>query len=105
MPTKTLDQHIEMSPDIRSGKPRIAGRRITVADIVVWHEWLGHSADTIATEHDLTLADIYAALADIYAALAYYYDHRTEVDERIRESQAFAEHLKQQILSKLPHLS
>ena len=59
---KTLDQHIEISPEVRGGKPRITGRRITVADIVIWHEWLGRSADEIATEHDLTLADVYAAL-------------------------------------------
>jgi uncharacterized protein (DUF433 family) len=95
MSTKTLDQHIEVAPGVRGGKPRIAGRRITVADIVIWHEWLGQSADAIATEYDVTLADV-------YAALAYYYDHRAEIDESIRESQAFVEQIKQQIPSKLP---
>lgn len=98
MPTKSLDQHIVVTPAVRSGKPCIAGRRITVADIVVWHEWLGQSADVIATEHDLTLADV-------YAALAYYFDHRDEIDQSIQDSQAFAESLKQQKPSKLPRLS
>jgi uncharacterized protein (DUF433 family) len=63
MGTKTLDGHIEITKGIAGGKPRIAGHRITVQNIVIWHELLGRSADEIATEYDLTLADIYAALA------------------------------------------
>jgi uncharacterized protein (DUF433 family) len=78
MATKTLDQHIEITPAIAGGKPRVAGHRITVADIAVWHERLGKSADEIAAEYDLTLADV-------YAALAYYFDHRDEIDQSIRE--------------------
>jgi uncharacterized protein (DUF433 family) len=46
---KTLDQpienqHIEISPDVAGGKPHIARRRITVQDIVIWHERMGYSA-------------------------------------------------------------
>ncbi len=63
MAMKTLDQHIEVTPGITGGKPRIAGHRITVLNIVVWHERIGKSADEIAAEYDLTLADVYAALA------------------------------------------
>ncbi len=33
-----LTQHIEITPGIVGGKPRIAGRRITVQNIVIWHE-------------------------------------------------------------------
>src|ERR1700739_4139107 len=94
MITKTLDQHIEITPGVVGGKPRIAGRRITVQDIVILHEWMGRSADEIATEYDLTLADV-------YAALAYYYDHRLDIDEAIREGEAFVEALRQKIPSKL----
>ncbi len=43
------------------GKPHVARRRITVQNIVIWHEFMGHSADEIATEYDLSLADVYAA--------------------------------------------
>ena len=63
MGTKTLDQRIERTRGVLGGRPRISGRRISVEQIVVWHEWMGRSADEIATEYDLTLADIYAALA------------------------------------------
>ncbi|MEM6645779.1 MAG: DUF433 domain-containing protein [Bacteroidota bacterium] len=36
----TIDHYIEETPAVRSGKPHIAGRRITVADVAVWHERL-----------------------------------------------------------------
>ena len=76
------------------GRPRISGRRVSVEQIVVWHEWLGRSADEIATEYDLTLADV-------YAALAYYYDQQAEMDERIQDSQHFIDEVRQQIPSTL----
>ena len=91
---KTLEQHIEITPGISGGKPRIAGHRITVENIVIWHERMGKSADEIATEYDLTLADV-------YAALAYYFDHRAEIDQSIEESEVFVKTLRQQTFSKL----
>ena len=94
MITKTLDGHIEISKGIAGGKPRVAGHRITVQNIVVWHELLGRSADEIAAEYDLTLADV-------YAALAYYYDHRAEIDKSIEDSGSFVEALRQKTPSKV----
>lgn len=94
MGVRTLDQHIEITPGIAGGKPRIAGHRITVQNIAVWHERLGRSADEIATEYDLTLADV-------YAALAYYFDHRGEIDQAIADSEAFVRELRQQTPSKV----
>jgi uncharacterized protein (DUF433 family) len=94
MNAKTLDQHIEITPGIAGGKPRISGHRITVQNIAIWHERLGKSADEIATDYDLTLADV-------YAALAYYFDHRAEIDRSIEEGEAFAEALRQRCPSKV----
>jgi uncharacterized protein (DUF433 family) len=91
---KMLDDHIDITPGVTGGKPRIAGRRITVQNIAIWHERMGRSADEIATEYDLKLADV-------YAALTYYFDHRAEIDESIREGEAFAEALREQTPSKL----
>ena len=85
---------IEITPNISGGKPRIAGHRITVENIVIWHERMGKSVDEIATEYDLTLADV-------YAALAYYFDHRAEIDQSIEESKAFVKALRQQTFSKI----
>ena len=94
MTIQTLDQHIECTEGIADGKPRIAGHRITVQNIAIWHDRLGMSADEIASEYDLTLADV-------YAALAYYFDHRVEIDRSIAAGQAFAEALRQQMPSKV----
>ncbi len=94
MATRTLDQHIEISPGISGGKPRIAGHRITVHNIAIWHERMGMSADEIAAEYDLTLADV-------YAALAYYFDNRNEIDTQIEESKLFIEALRAHSPSKL----
>ncbi len=91
---KTLDQHIEVTPGITGGKPRIAGHRITVQNIAIWHDRMGKSADEIATEYDLTLADV-------YAALAYYFVHRIEIDQSIEESDLFVYNLNLHTPSKL----
>ncbi len=59
MTLKTLGQHIEITPSVAGGRPRIAGHRITVQNIVIWHEWMGRAADEIATEYNLSIADVY----------------------------------------------
>ena len=38
--TDVLAQHIVATPGTAGGKPRIAGRRITVQQIAIWHERL-----------------------------------------------------------------
>ena len=91
---QTLDRHIEITKGVAGGKPRIAGHRITVQNIAIWHEWLQLTADEIAAEFDLSLADV-------YAALAYYYDHREEIDQSIKENKSFVEILRRKIPSKL----
>ncbi len=83
----TIASHIDVTPGVAGGKPRIAGHRITVQNIVIWHERLGLSADEIATEYGLSLADV-------YAALAYYYDHREEIDRTVREDEEFIAQLR-----------
>jgi len=94
MTVESSNQHIEITPGVVGGKPRIAGRRITVQDIVIWHERLGKTPDEIAAEYELTLAEV-------YAALAYYFDHRPEIDQSISDGEAFVEALRQSTPSKL----
>lgn len=91
---QVLDRHIEVSPDVAGGKPTIAGHRITVQNVVIWHERIGLSADEIAAEYDLTLSEI-------YAALTYYYDHRADIDAAIRADAALVEELRRRTPSKL----
>ncbi len=65
--------HIDAQPGVCGGRPRIAGHRVRVQDIVTWHESLGLSPDEIVSNHPgLTLGDV-------YAALAYYHDHHEEI--------------------------
>lgn len=86
--------HIAISEDVAGGKPRIAGHRITVQHIVIWHERMGLSADEIASNQGLTLAEI-------YAALTYYYDHRQEIDEAILADESYVVELRKQITPKV----
>ncbi len=69
MIAQVLDRHIEITPGVAGGKPRIAGHRITVQNIVVRHERMGKSVDDICGDYDLTLSDVYVALA-YYLAIA-----------------------------------
>ena len=88
------DRHIVITPGTRGGKPRVAGRRITVADIATWYLQQNRSVHELVQEFDLTHAQI-------HAALAYYYDHRAEIDEREAADLTTAEAIKQQYPSKL----
>jgi uncharacterized protein (DUF433 family) len=76
--------HIEMIPGVRGGKPRLAGTRITVDDVVVMHLRLGQSLPEISGRYDLDPAAV-------YAAMAFYYDHRDEIDRSIESDRAYAE--------------
>ena len=81
-------EHIEIVQGANGPKARIAGHRIRVQDVVIWHEKLGMSPDEIVHDYP-TLT-----LADVYAALAYYWDHRDEIERAIAEEHAFAEALR-----------
>ena len=80
MPILSIEQ-IETSSDIRSGKPRVSGTRITVEDIAVMHLKLGMSLIEIAGVYELSLAQV-------YAAMAYYFEHRENIEKRIEEEKA-----------------
>jgi uncharacterized protein (DUF433 family) len=81
---QTTYHHIESTPGVRGGKPRIDGTRITVSDVALMHRRLGQSLDEIAATYDLSLGAV-------YSAMAYYYDHQAAIDRTIEEDEAFAE--------------
>jgi uncharacterized protein (DUF433 family) len=83
----TIASHIEITPGTCGGKPRIAGHRIRVQDIVLWTEE-GRSVDEIVADFPQL------SLADVYAALAYYHDHRERIDQDIRADEEFFERMK-----------
>ena len=94
MTTQTAYKHIVQTPGIAGGKPRIDGHRITIQNIVIWHEHLGYSVEEIADQYNLSLSEI-------YAALAYYFDHQSEINQSIEDSLEFAETLRNKTPSKL----
>ena len=53
---------IMSSPEIRGGRPRVAGTGMTVMRIAGWYK-LGLSPEEIADQIGLSVAQIYAALA------------------------------------------
>lgn len=65
---------IVSTEDVMGGQPRIEGRRISVLQVVEWVIEEGMEPETVSTELDLELADI-------YRALAYYYDNVEEMNE------------------------
>lgn len=89
-----INPHIEITPGICGGKPRIVGHRITVHDIAVWHERLGESIDDIAANYSLSLADV-------HAALAYYFDHREDIDQQIRDEAEYIDQMKKKYPSRV----
>ena len=77
---------IERSPEIRKGRPCIAGTGVTVRRIVGWHN-LGLTPEEIAAKID------HVTLAQIHASLAYYHANREEIDADIAEEEATAEEI------------
>jgi len=92
--TDTITAHVIQTPGTCGGRPRLAGHRITVADVAVWHEKMGWSIDEIANEYHLTLAQV-------YAALAYYHDHRAEIEARLEADRRLVARLKKKSPSLL----
>ena len=87
--------HVEVTPGVMGGRPRVVGRRIAVADVAVWHEQLRMTADEISDAYDLSLADV-------HGALTYYFDHRDAIDRQIAEADALADALRTSTPSKIP---
>lgn len=63
---------ITSSPDIRGGRPRVAGTGVTVMRIAGWYK-LGCTPEDIVRKTGLTLAQV-------HAALAYYHANRGSID-------------------------
>jgi uncharacterized protein (DUF433 family) len=90
-----IQDHIEIVEGAGGPKPRVAGTRIRVVDIAIWHEKQGMSATQIVQEYpQLTLADV-------YAALAYYWDHHDAIKRRAAEDAAFEAECRRQYPSLL----
>jgi uncharacterized protein (DUF433 family) len=80
---------IVRSPEIRGGRPRVAGTGVTVQRIASWYR-LGLSPEEIADEIP------HLSIAQVYAALAYYHANRGEIDDDLAADDAYAAELERQ---------
>lgn len=69
---------ITTNPNVRGGRPCIRGTGLRVSDVVVAHLFHNQSPDELA-------AGFGVPLAGVYAALSYYFEHKSEIDEDIRD--------------------
>ena len=91
---KQPEQYIVVEPGYSGGKPHIVGRRIKVQDVATGHERMGLSVDEIAFQYRLELPEI-------YAALSYYFAHREDIDESMRQKDSEVEEADRATPSKL----
>src|SRR5258708_649793 len=80
---------ITSNPKVRFRRPCISGTRLRVTDVVIASMFHLQTPDEIAAGYGISLAQV-------YAALAYYYEHKAELDEDVREQIATAKALKEQ---------
>lgn len=87
--TNDIGTLIVRTPEIRGGRPRIAGTGVTVRRIVGWYK-LGLSPEEIG--------DCIGHLspAQVYAALTYYHANREEIEADIAAEEVEAERLERE---------
>lgn len=71
-------EHISKTPGVCGGKACIAGHRIRVMDVMIWHEMSGMTPAQIVEQYPTI------TVADVHAAIAYYLDNREEIEADIR---------------------
>ena len=84
----TSNERIVKTPGTCGGRARIAGHRVRVQDIVIWHEHQGMTPDQIVSEIPAI------TLSDVHSALAYYFDHVQEIQDEMRADEAFVEEFR-----------
>ena len=88
-------QHIEVKPDVCGGKPCVAGTRIRVWDIHVWHDLRGMTPEEIVAEFPQV------TVADVHASLTYYHDNRGLLEQQDRNAEELVEKLTARYPSKI----
>jgi len=87
--TTDIETLVVQTPEIRGGRPRIAGTSITVRRIAGWYK-LGLSPEEIADKYG------HLSLAQVHAALAYYHANREAIDADLAAEAAVADRREQE---------
>jgi uncharacterized protein (DUF433 family) len=88
MMVPVIAEYIAVRPGFCGGKPHLAGHRVKVQHIAVWHERMGMTAEEIVATYPSL------SLPAVYAALAYYHGHRAEIDADIEADAQFVAEMK-----------
>ena len=80
---------IVSNPDIRNGRPIIAGTTLMVQDVAAHHIYRKYTPEELAQQLQISLAQV-------HAALAYYYAHQDEIDAQIKENDRLIREAKEQ---------
>jgi uncharacterized protein (DUF433 family) len=78
MPAQVLPiEFVVRDPNVRDGRPVVAGTTLRVSDLAAYHTLAGLTPDQLAVQFDLDLSRV-------HAALSYYYRNKAAVDSEIR---------------------
>ncbi|MCH5374695.1 MAG: DUF433 domain-containing protein [Planctomycetes bacterium] len=91
----TEKRHITTDDGVCGGKPCIAGTRIRVWDVHVWHDLHGMTPEEIVAEFPQV------TVADVHAALTYYHDNREALGRQNQRSQELVDQLRTRYPSKV----
>jgi uncharacterized protein (DUF433 family) len=80
---------ISRRPEIRGGRPCIAGTGVSVRRIAQWHN-MGYSPGEIANNFG------HLSLAQVHAALTYYYANKAEIEADLETEERLTEELERQ---------
>jgi uncharacterized protein (DUF433 family) len=89
--------HITKTPGVCGGRACIAGHRIRVMDIVVWHEMRGMPAAKIVEEIFPSITK-----ADVHAALAYYFDNVEDIQKDFRNDEEWSRRAETELPPLIP---
>ena len=81
---------ISRRPEIRGGRPCVAGTGVSVRRIVQWHN-MGQIPEEVVQTFGGHLS-----LAQVHAALAYYYANQAEIDADLASEDSATELLERQ---------
>jgi uncharacterized protein (DUF433 family) len=94
VPTKVLAiESVVTDPDVRGGKPIVAGTTLRVSDLAAYHIFAGLTPDQLSAQFDLDLSRV-------HGALAYYFQHKSEIDAEIRENADQAELWRRRLVAQ-----
>lgn len=82
------------NPQVRSGRPIIAGTTMRVQDIAIGFVHKGYSVDDLLTHYP------HLNQAQVHAALAYYFAHQSDIDQQIDEDDRLYQQAKAQGLGQ-----